>query len=315
MGRIHDVLQFRHITRVISHCFPVAIGIWQDDVALHVIVICIYWLRLFDFNYSENLQTMLLPISRLVLGLAPASMVALIGFCGVTHSLFVMEEQPLWPHIFYKSFNMLITAALPSPTTDTFRLIFSYIAVLAFAVFFLNIFIGVISEDYSSEKASYARSYEEVRAVQCLAYLTRVKVIPCAALSKYQGYFGVLLTWVVALLLAMVSKKDGFMFNLDQQQMVIAYFSTLVTMFFCAYQNPNASWAQAEDKNYLWLAYPPPEQETDEITDLHGKVEEMQMQLSHLQMKFDRFARFAVRGATASVGGPNGPENRNSLKV
>jgi len=196
---LQEVLQFAGLCKINSardYCTPgnvldlargilaIIFGFTESHRLLQSVVILLYWARLLDISFSELLQRELLPIIRLGKGLTPSAVVALIAFCGLTHALLTVDEglKP-WPDGIHKSFTMLITAGLPEIHDNIINLVFSYFAVLIFTVFFLNIFIGVIGENYGMEKERAHQSFQELRAGHCLAWHLRASVMPAPIVS------------------------------------------------------------------------------------------------------------------------------------
>ena len=138
-------------------------------------------------SLSKPIGLALLPLKKLAHGLLPAMSFTILGFCAFSHAMCAVQVTPehLWPHTFWYSFTTLITQGLPEqPPEDYLELMLLYGGVLFFSIFVMNIFIGVISEQYASEKEQGDVMFERVRAHSCLNYLTRVSVLPCSLLSS-----------------------------------------------------------------------------------------------------------------------------------
>lgn len=152
-----------------------------------ILVVFLTWGRLLGvFTSAERIARVLLPITRLVWDLIPALVVTCIGFLAFAHAFTaVSESEPVWPDIIYKTFSLLFSASLPSDPSENFlELVLSYLSVVCFAVFFLNVFIGVINESYMVEREQSQRTFMRQRAGDCLAYLIRIRVLPCMLISK-----------------------------------------------------------------------------------------------------------------------------------
>mmetsp|Transcript_79843 Transcript_79843/g.165980 ORF Transcript_79843/g.165980 Transcript_79843/m.165980 type:complete len:879 (-) Transcript_79843:46-2682(-) len=145
---------------------------------LQMFLICIYWFRLLEVSVSENMMRELLPITCLVEGLGPSFAVFCVAMAASAHAEWVLTDLPLWPDVIHQTFALLITAELPAVTVSGFNLSISYALVLAFSVFFLNIFIGVIGENYSAYKEAVTASLLKKKAGLCYTFLMRAEFLP-----------------------------------------------------------------------------------------------------------------------------------------
>eukprot|EP00913_Durusdinium_trenchii_P031274 g29281.t1 len=154
---------------------------------LQTLIVLIYWMRLLEgVTYSERIGHALLPLHKLASGLMPAMSFTLVGFCTLSHAMYTVQLSPqhLWPDHFYHTFLRLITQSLPTDVPeDMLELVLLYLGVLFFSIFVMNIFIGVISEQYSNQKQHVGLMFQSLRASSCLLYLLRMCVIPCNLLS------------------------------------------------------------------------------------------------------------------------------------
>eukprot|EP00929_Paragymnodinium_shiwhaense_P029676 TRINITY_DN16958_c0_g1_i1.p1 TRINITY_DN16958_c0_g1~~TRINITY_DN16958_c0_g1_i1.p1 ORF type:complete len:912 (-),score=194.04 TRINITY_DN16958_c0_g1_i1:135-2870(-) len=299
IGRGQDYLNAGNLFDMVRCAIPMMylliylrLGGW--DVNLNVIVILLYWQRLLECNFSERLSQEILPIVRLARGLVPATAVAIVGFLAFAHGRFVLEPPGTrwWPDNMHKSFEMLITAALPSASSSDANLMFSYVAVLAFAVFFLNIFIGVIGENYIQEKGDVRRTFQEVRGGICLTFLLRARVIPCGLMSEAVGYGLIASAFVVAMSCQVASRY------LHLQLSHIAHLGVLVLcqglVLLGAYQTlkrPTDGLPSDEKQNFLWLALPiENEEKSEELSSISDKLSALTEKLESLEksVKGDR---------------------------
>ncbi|CAL1155651.1 unnamed protein product [Cladocopium goreaui] len=111
----------------------------------------------------------------------------LVGFCTLSHAMYTVQLKPehLWPQSVFHTFDTLITQGLPKePPRDMLQLSLLYAGVLFFSIFVMNIFIGVISEQYTKEKEQVAEMFQSLRASSCYTFLLRMCVIPCNLLTK-----------------------------------------------------------------------------------------------------------------------------------
>ncbi|CAE8699151.1 unnamed protein product, partial [Polarella glacialis] len=256
---------------------PLSLFWFSGHRVVHILVIFFYWARLLDvFTSAENIASALLPIKQLARGLVPACVVTLVGFCAFTHAFYAARDDDtalLWPDTFHHSFNILITAALPEdphnmPMLD---LVLTYLAVLFFSVFFLNIFIGVITELYLLEKERVGLTFQHVRASSCLTFLLRARVLPCGVLSTQVALAVSVITALCALGLQCYCLRLEESIPFEGTAFVVLQ----TIMFLSAYQHPDQPWAVTNNmwhkgggKHYLWFCKP---REPEEKPDLPSK--------------------------------------------
>ncbi|CAJ1345665.1 unnamed protein product [Effrenium voratum] len=163
--------------------------LWFYEVrVIHLLIVLIYWMRLLEgVTHCETIGHALLPLAQLASGLMPAMSFTLVGFCALTHASYAVQVHPdhMWPDTLFQSFTLLITQGLPEhPPSDSLELLVLYVGVLFFSIFVLNIFIGVISEQYSNEKAKVNLMFQSVRASCCLTFLLRLCCLPFQLVTK-----------------------------------------------------------------------------------------------------------------------------------
>jgi len=259
----------------------------SENITIQACLILLYWFRLLEVSFSENLMRELLPITQLVKGLLPSSVVCLIAVLACTHAKWVMEKKPLWPDTFYDSFTLLITAALPEPTSSGFHLCYAFFSVCSFSVFFLNIFIGVIGENYANEKDSATVSLLRKKSGLCYTFLMRAQLIPCNLMSRrlanlllYTG-IGVILFFAGAKILF-----PAFHFPLDYPLscFVVAQF---MCMLAC-YQDPEGCWAVNGRKDretkprYIWMACQDLKEAPSDEARVQSSVSDLNSDISEL---------------------------------
>mmetsp|Transcript_123129 Transcript_123129/g.394292 ORF Transcript_123129/g.394292 Transcript_123129/m.394292 type:complete len:870 (-) Transcript_123129:141-2750(-) len=272
----------------------------RTSQALRVMVIFICWMRLLDvFTSAEKIAVALLPIKRSAKGLLPVSIVTLVSFCAFMHAFqFVWGESKDYQKVIFKSFSTLITTELPAHPRlkSPLELVLTYGAVIFFSIFILNIFIGVIGQQYELEKERVQVTLKHERAQCCLNFLLRVRVLPCSLCGRTSAVVFTFLAAAVAIWLQLAGLDDelgwGIMAIVRTSRAPTMYEQCLVarctfavlqfTMILMQYQNPEASWAaggkaaegaakreadleggcepQAAGHRYLWLALPVPEE-------------------------------------------------------
>ena len=170
-------------------------------------------------------------------GLSPALMFTVVCFAALTHAMHTVQANPggLWSETVYHAFTTLIAQGLPEqPPADRLELMLLYGGVLFFSVFVLNIFIGIIGEQYSSERALATHKFYAARASSCLTYLVRASVIPCdlcssvvAGLLCHGCAFAALLAQILAL---------AYGWKLPEPWQLLAFVFCQMTMVISAFQ-------------------------------------------------------------------------------
>eukprot|EP00439_Symbiodinium_sp_Y106_P009758 s5316_g1.t1 len=155
--------------------------LYLDLKLLKVLIVFIYWLRLLEGVILHKwIGEVLLPIQKLLIALVPALAFTLLCFGMMTHAMYAVQRVGhVWPDMIFQSFQMLVLQGLPDePPVDPVDLMLCYGGVLFFSIFVLNIFIGVINEQYSAEASVAGPKFTGLRASSCLAFLLRASVIP-----------------------------------------------------------------------------------------------------------------------------------------
>ena len=236
--------------------------LWQHQSRLlQCLIILMYWMRLLEgVSLSKQIGLALLPLKKLAHGLLPAMSFTILGFCAFSHAMCAVQVTPehLWPHTFWYSFTSLITQGLPEhPPDDYLELFLLYGGVLFFSIFVMNIFIGVISEQYASEKEQGDVMFERVRAHSCLNYLTRITVLPCNLLTPKAAALLALGTMALTLMLQL-----GVLYSRRPVPGILqlaAFIASQVVLFMVSIQCKGKSlpWGQHDGaKRYLWICEP-----------------------------------------------------------
>eukprot|EP00439_Symbiodinium_sp_Y106_P036990 s4334_g4.t1 len=167
IGEVSSYLNLGNVWDLSRSIVPIMLLFFHDSRLLHLLIVLIYWMRLLEgVTYSEKIGHALLPLQKLATGLLPAMTFTLVGFCALTHAMYAVqvEANHLWPDTLFDTFTTLITQGLPEkPPDDILELLVLYGGVLFFSVFVLNIFIGVIGEQYSKEKDQVGLMFVSVR--------------------------------------------------------------------------------------------------------------------------------------------------------
>merc|ERR1712137_1112102 len=187
----------------------------------------------------------MLPITELLYGLGPACVLTAIVYMCFMHAFWVLEGGDLLQEMFHRTFTTLFTGALPSTTQNCTvgLMLLTYIAILFFSVFILNIFIGVISDQYLQAKDRVESRYQQRLCKKCCDYLLRTCLMPTIPMLHLA-----VVPVVVCLGLALVSMQA---LGLMQGSPVVC--STwleplcLLIMAFMLYQNPQAPKHNQDD--------------------------------------------------------------------
>eukprot|EP00435_Cladocopium_sp_Y103_P057229 s1084_g19.t1 len=158
---------------------------------LQILVVLMYWMRLLEgATLSQKIGHALLPLQNLVYGLFPAMLFTILGFGALTHALYAVhnqtgdDRQQLWPGAVWKTFARLIAQELDDDKTpEDMELLVLLFGVLFFSVFMMNVFIGVINDQYSEEKKTVRTAFQSLRAKSCLTHLLRMSAVPCDLLT------------------------------------------------------------------------------------------------------------------------------------
>jgi len=257
IGRLKDYANLGNLWDLARCVLLIMLKYASGNRLVHVCVVFIYWCRLLEaITFAEKIASALLPITSLVRGLIPASIVTLVGFLAFTHGFYVAQDIRREPReAVFSSFKNLITAGLPTdPPDDLLELVLTYVSTILFTIFFLNIFIGVIGEQYSLERQRCRLTFQKMRASSCLTFLLRVKVLPCNLVEKWVAEAAM----VLAALLCVSLQVLGLARGASLPYTGAVFFLLQVVMFLASYQNPQAPWAASNAKTpyYLWLATP-----------------------------------------------------------
>ena len=264
---------------------PLLLLYYPSNRALHVATVLIYWFRLLEGAPITRMGHDLLPLKRLLFGLAPTMFFTFLGFCTFTHAMFVADGRvdQAWSDVLFNSFVLLVTQGLPaSPPEDTIKLLLLYVGVLVFSVFVLNIFIGIISEQLEHGREQTDLLFHSARTASCSTFLLRVRVLPCHLLGGRCALVLGCLAALVAMALQAAALHSGW--HLHPLCQLAAFVLSQITIFMSAIQCrrtdlPWETWARESsafaqrqepwesdsesprlrsiwDKRYLWICEP-----------------------------------------------------------
>lgn len=289
IGRGMDYVNFGNAWDLLRAAILMTLFFDRTSQTLRVFVIFICWMRLLDiFTSAEKIAAALLPIKRSAKGLMPVLIVTLVSFCAFMHAFYYVWANNNVDEVIYRSFSTLITAELPSRPQEKslLEVLLTYGAVIFFSIFILNIFIGVIGQQYEQEQERVQVTLKHERAQCCLNFLLRARVLPCGLCSQHMA-FALSSLAALGLLWLQLSGFDKelhwgvFSVHGGHSPTMLrrSLFALLqMGMIVLQYQNYEAPWAadiggaavggNSDSRRYLWIALPVPEED-----DPQGKVE------------------------------------------
>ena len=255
---------------------PLLLLYYPSSRALHVATVLIYWFRLLEGAPITTMGHDLLPLKRLLFGLAPTMFFTFLGFCTFTHAMFVADGRvdQAWSDVLFNSFVLLVTQGLPaSPPEDTIKLLLLYVGVLVFSVFVLNIFIGIISEQLEHGREQTELLYHSARTASCSTFLLRVCVLPCNLL----GGRGALVLGCLAALFSMALQAAALhsgwhLPGHPGPHQLLAFLCSQLTIFLSTIQcrGSHLPWESRvffdesrSAQRYLWICEPRLRDDTD----------------------------------------------------
>eukprot|EP00439_Symbiodinium_sp_Y106_P059233 s161_g8.t1 len=255
---------------------PIALLAFHSERWLHLLVVLIYWMRLLEsVILSEWIGCALLPLQKLLMGLLPALALTVVCFGALTHAMYTVQvtADHLWPTTVFRTFATLITQGLPEhEPEDGLELLVLYGGVLFFSIFVLNIFIGVIDEEYKNEKELSHLRFLGLRASSCLTYLLRVRVIPCRLLGAKAACGAAFAAMIAALTLQVSSILLGR--RLAGSCQLLAFQACQLIIFLAPFQCDDGPWtdrfaasgkvfkgyraldARNQVRRYIWIIEP-----------------------------------------------------------
>uniref|UniRef100_A0A7R9ZVJ9 Ion transport domain-containing protein n=1 Tax=Pyrodinium bahamense TaxID=73915 RepID=A0A7R9ZVJ9_9DINO len=267
---------------------PVFLFSFRDLAPLRVTVILLAWFRLLELNFSESMRRELLPLTRLVTCLVPALFVACIGFFALTHAFYelgVLDGPDHGSTALLDCFAMLITGAIPDQEDhhlSGLRLVLTYASVLIFTVFFLNIFISVIGENYSIQKTLSPLVFQAVRSNICCTYLLRASVLP-GWIHSIPCVAGIATLMAVAILLLLLTVILRVAPSHPLLTLLFALFQ--LTLMVVSYHNPSMALAHGRpsaaprENHYLWCVEAMQPEPVSQIDKVHHQLDQVRMLL------------------------------------
>ncbi|CAE7900195.1 GIP, partial [Symbiodinium microadriaticum] len=204
-GELRGYFNIGNAWDLLRSIIPIALLAFHSERWLHLLVVLIYWMRLLEsVILSEWIGCALLPLQKLLTlwhATRSQKMSAYFPKIFLFYGVGVTADH-LWPTTVFRTFATLITQGLPEhEPEDGLELLVLYGGVLFFSIFVLNIFIGVIDEEYKNEKELSHLRFLGLRASSCLTYLLRVRVIPCGLLGAKAAFGAAFAAMIAALTL------------------------------------------------------------------------------------------------------------------
>jgi len=269
-----------------------------------VAVVFLYWARLGRvFNWAENISRALLPIQKLVHSLGPASIVTVVGFCAFTHAFYLAEGRQgvFWSYVVPQCFSTLISAELPKDVAqkDALQAFLTYGAVIVFSIFFMNVFIGVIGQQYEEKREVCHLMFQQQRASACCNFLVRARVLPCSLASQKRAR----VAGAAGVLCMLCLLGHGLVERAVQPWSICLFILLQMMVLLSAYQNPSAPWAtlftcsdEESAPHYLWTVVSrASEPEEEEVTLAELKKMVLALQNSYCMERSDFLQRLALQ--------------------
>mmetsp|Transcript_30000 Transcript_30000/g.75664 ORF Transcript_30000/g.75664 Transcript_30000/m.75664 type:complete len:768 (+) Transcript_30000:145-2448(+) len=256
-GTANRLLNREALWSAIRTVVPMMLPFAQQGNVLMVIVVLIYWCQFLGFfTWSENIARSLLPLTRLAHSLVPAGVVTLVLFFAFTHAALVLNTDTgsAWYDTLSSSFAVLFTEKVPKLSEESsVQHAFYCVAICVFSVFMLNIFIGVVGEEYEKQRRMSKCVYRLVRAQKIQSFLTTARVLPCALTSKRMASRVATVACLTALAVQLVGLQQGRPWPWTRLILVMCQ----ATMILATYQNPTEHWAVRRDACcrglHLWM--------------------------------------------------------------
>ncbi|CAE7830473.1 unnamed protein product [Symbiodinium sp. CCMP2592] len=263
MGRPRDYLQFDNLVDLLSAILPAYLWIDPESRPVTVFAIFVYWSRVLGIaSLREALGHELEPFRNLLRGLIPALVITGIAFGAFSHAFFFLGADSLDKSI-YSSFITLITAGMPDePEGDMLDVGLLYMSVTFFSVFILNIFIGVLGEQYSIQKEHCVALFRRRRAELCLRYMQRMHCLQqFRVCSGALGHIVLAGSILACLTLQGLTARGVAVLN-DSWEFPV-YLSVLLCMYYIAHSSFNSEVlldpsvrADSQKLYYFWCCYP-----------------------------------------------------------
>eukprot|EP00930_Biecheleria_cincta_P039218 TRINITY_DN26981_c0_g1_i2.p1 TRINITY_DN26981_c0_g1~~TRINITY_DN26981_c0_g1_i2.p1 ORF type:complete len:383 (-),score=70.75 TRINITY_DN26981_c0_g1_i2:19-1017(-) len=275
VGRWSRYFAWDNLCDVFVSLVPLILFFDHEWLPVVILSVFLYWNRLLDcFAAAEFFGNAILPIRNLSRGLMPALFVTGISFAAFTHAFYLADgsDERIFPDVFLDSFSALIAATLPGDPDEVTRLklLLVLAAIMYFAVFILNIFIGVITQLYLAETDRVAITFKQVRASACLQFLLRCKILPCRLTSARTG---IILT-VLACCVSICVQIYCFIDHSYHIWVTPVFLVCQLTIMVSSYQAPDSPFVVSahgpEEDRYMWLCKQRSEEPVAELASKDG---------------------------------------------
>lgn len=254
IGQARDYLKFENFNDFFWAVLPSYL--WYDPQCevVMLLTIFLYWSRILLFaSFCEPIGRTLQPFTNILQNLGPVLFITLIAFAAFSHAFFSLRRSS-FDESLYGSFVTLIAAGLPSePSDNELQAILLYVSVTFFTVFILNIFIGVIGEEYSRLKEECDLGFKQLRAKMCMEYILRKHFFQIHICSKTMSKLVCLTALSIGLTIQFISVcNNGHRYaNLEGA----SYVMLLCLMHGAFYNSPGSHKLVApdeDDPSYFW---------------------------------------------------------------
>eukprot|EP00928_Gymnodinium_smaydae_P063674 TRINITY_DN47184_c0_g1_i1.p1 TRINITY_DN47184_c0_g1~~TRINITY_DN47184_c0_g1_i1.p1 ORF type:complete len:794 (+),score=140.42 TRINITY_DN47184_c0_g1_i1:150-2531(+) len=283
IGEWRSYLSLNNLVALLQAIVSISL-LFNASSVMYVILVLTYWASaLYSVELiSENIARAMLPITEIFYSLGPTATLTITGYVAFTHAFFIMKGGMQSPaDLLMESFATLFTGALPSSEdVGTGELVLTVFAVVFFLVFILNIFIGVISEQYALAKDRVPQRYQQVIASECFRFLLRAKCIPnVPCLHRVVWPLSFLCVVAMAVIQAM-----GLLSEAPVKGSMQATIICIAALHFLSYQFEEAPWtkkAGSGEKHYIWMVTPKEEdpEPAPEIIRLQEQIQDIKAHL------------------------------------
>jgi hypothetical protein len=220
-----------------------------------------YWARLFGLVTSaEDIAAVFLPVKFSVIRVLPALSLISILYLGSSHAFYILsgDTSTTARQALSRTFMLLFTSQFPDEggEKEVTVEIFCQVMVITFTIGFLNIFISVVGDSFSSEKDRFDMTFARERSIKTLSYLLRAEALTN---PSYIGSRGVWALYAAAASIALGVTVYGEE-RLPGNQVAAAFAVVVATLNIVSMQvassqqTPWPTLAEPDPKeSFLWL--------------------------------------------------------------
>eukprot|EP00929_Paragymnodinium_shiwhaense_P001530 TRINITY_DN101762_c0_g1_i1.p1 TRINITY_DN101762_c0_g1~~TRINITY_DN101762_c0_g1_i1.p1 ORF type:complete len:830 (-),score=152.78 TRINITY_DN101762_c0_g1_i1:45-2534(-) len=218
------------------------------------------WLMLWQvFLVADKIARIVVPLHRLLVSVVPATLLTLTAFAAICHAMFCLQDEAYREEtsvslrdFYYSMFSLLFTNELPDYDFSDMQSVLVYLSTLLFSIFYMNIFIAILGEQYSREMQSTSVVITHRRAAMCYTFLLRAKVLPTSFCSGGVSLLIIIFSTVLALAIEVACwMKGGLFFGARPW-----FFFCQLIMYLASFQNPSEAWVTKSPQRHFWLIFP-----------------------------------------------------------